>query len=110
MPFEDAPLQNGVFNLLFAYGWLAFPLFVLLWRATGGGINGLFMLLVMAQNGAPLDFDKLALIVFAIQIARYGRYRSAPAPMRFPARAPSPQPYRRVAVTAARRPLHLPEI
>ena len=111
VPFEDAPLQNGVFNLLFAYGWLAFPLLVLLWRAAGGGITGLLMLLMMAQNGAPLDFDKLALIVFAIQIARHGRYRSALTErtrlVRWP-RAPRPRHYRVPA--AGRPPLHLPEI
>ncbi len=114
VPFEDAPLQNGVFNLLFAYGWLAFPLLLLLWRAAGGGIGGLFMLLVMAQNGAPLDFDKLALIVFAIQIARHGRYRHvhavhAEATMTtVTAARPRPQPYQ--ALPAGRPPLHLPEI
>lgn len=108
VPFEDAPLQNGVFNLLFAYGWLAFPLLLLLWRAAGGGINGLFLLLVMAQNGAPLDFDKLTLIVFAIQIARHGRYRPALTETTRLVRRERPQPYR--ALAAGRPPLHLPEI
>ncbi len=77
VPFEDAPLENGVFNLLFAYGWLALPLFVLLWRAAGGGVTATFMLLVLAQNGAPLDFDKLAVVVFAVQIARHSCNRPA---------------------------------
>lgn len=109
VPFEDAPLQNGVFNLLFAYGWFSFPLLVLLWRAAGGGINGWFMLLVMAQNGAPLDFDKLAIIVFAIQVARHGRYRAAPSERTMPlVRGANPRPYR--ALAAARPPLHLPEV
>lgn len=108
VPFEDAPLQNGVFNLLFAYGWLAFPLLLLLWRAAGGGINGLFLLLVMAQNGAPLDFDKLTLIVFAIQIARHGPYRPALTETTHLVRRAPPPPYR--AVAAGRPPLHLPEI
>lgn len=108
VPFEDAPLQNGVFNLLFAYGWLAFPLLLLLWRAAGGGINGLFLLLVMAQNGAPLDFDKLTLIVFAIQIARHGRYRPALTETTVVVHRAHPQPYR--ALASGRPPLHLPEI
>jgi hypothetical protein len=80
VPFEDAPLQNGAFNLVFAYGWLAIPLFVLLWRAAGGGLTALFMLLLLAQNGAPLNFDKLTMIVFAIQIARQARYRPVRSP------------------------------
>jgi hypothetical protein len=51
------------------------PLIVLLWRTAGGGVAALFMLLMMAQNGASLDFDKLAMIIFATQIARHGPYR-----------------------------------
>ena len=74
-PFEDTPLHNGVLNLLFAYGWLGVPLIGLLWRTAGGGVAALFMLLMMAQNGASLDFDKLAMIIFATQIARHGPYR-----------------------------------
>lgn len=76
-PFEDAPFQNGVLNLLFSYGWLGLPILVLLWRAAGGGVGALFMFLLMAQNGAPLDFDKIVMIVFAIQIARQARARPA---------------------------------
>lgn len=108
VPFEDTPIHNGLLNLLFAYGWLGVPLIVLLWRAAGGGAAALFLLLTMAQNGASLDFDKLAIVVFAIQIARHGPYRpSMPltcAAVRAPgARAP-------FALQAAQSPTHIPEV
>ncbi len=68
--FEDAPFQNGVFNLLFSYGWLGLPLLWLLLRKAGGGICALFLLLLMCQNGAPFDFDKIVMAIFAIHLAR----------------------------------------
>ncbi|MGG1945036.1 hypothetical protein AB1286_09510 [Trinickia sp. NRRL B-1857] len=108
VPFQDEPFQNGVFNLVFAYGWLALPLLLLLWRASGGGVAGLFMLFVLAQNGAELNFDKLVIIVFAIQIARHGRYR-ATAPRQAPFVRESAPP-RFPAPAAARPPLPIPEI
>jgi hypothetical protein len=109
VPFEDAPLQNGAFNLVFAYGWLAFPLLALLWRAAGGGLPAMFMLLVLAQNGAPLNFDKLTMVVFAIQIARHARYRPALSPSVAvgAARAATAPAYR--ALAPARSPLHASE-
>lgn len=108
VPFEDPPLENGVFNLLFAYGWLALPLFLLLWRAAGGGVTATFMLLVLAQNGAPLDFDKLAVVVFAVQIARHSSNRPALPRMGAAVRRPSQQVW--PAITAARPPNHVPEV
>ena len=75
-PFEDGPFHNGSLNLFFAYGWLGFPLFVMLLRSTGVAICALFMVLLMAQNGAPLDFDKIVMFTLAIQIARYARASS----------------------------------
>jgi len=72
-PFEDGPFHNGSLNLFFAYGWLGFPLFVMLLRACGSGICALFLLLLMTQNGAPLDFDKIVMCTLAIQIVRQAR-------------------------------------
>jgi hypothetical protein len=108
VPFQDQPFQNGVFNFLMSYGWLALPLLWMLWRAAGGGANGLFVLFVLAQNGAELDFDKLVVIVFALQIARYRRYRAA-APQQYSSRHPSAAPVFPVP-GPARPPLPIPEI
>jgi hypothetical protein len=69
-PFEDSPFQNGLLNLLISCGWCGFPILVLLWRAAGGGICAVLAFLLMGQNGAPFDFDKIVMIIFAIQIAR----------------------------------------
>jgi hypothetical protein len=68
--FEDAPFQNGAFNVLFAFGWLGLPVLWLLLRKAGGGICALFLLLLMCQNGAPFDFDKIVMAIFAIHLAR----------------------------------------
>jgi hypothetical protein len=76
-PFEDAPFQNGLLNLLISYGLFGFLLLPLLWRAAGGGICAVFLFLLMGQNGAPLDFDKIVMIVFAIQIVRQARASGA---------------------------------
>jgi hypothetical protein len=76
-PFVDAPFQNGLLNLLFSYGWFGFGILVLLWRVAGGGSCALFVFLLMAQNGAPLDFDKIAMIVFTVQIVRHARVTRA---------------------------------
>ena len=106
--FEDTPIHNGLLNLLFAYGWLGVPLIVLLWRTAGGGVAALFMLLMMAQNGASLDFDKLAMTVFAIQIARHGPYRPAIPSTRAAARTSSARmPF---APPAAQSPRHIREV
>jgi hypothetical protein len=71
--FADAPVQNGVFNVLFAYGWLGFAVMWMLLRTAGGGIYALFLLLLFCQNGASLDFDKIVMVTFAIHIARHIR-------------------------------------
>lgn len=76
--FEDAPFHNGSLNLIFSYGWLGFPVLFLLLMATGNPICALFMLLLMSQNGAPFDFDKLFMLSFAIQIARHAQQRLRP--------------------------------
>jgi hypothetical protein len=68
--WEDAPFHNGVLNLLYAYGWIGFAVVILLFVATGSPICALFMFLVMCQNGAELDFDKMFLMTFGIHIAR----------------------------------------
>jgi hypothetical protein len=97
-PFEDAPFQNGLLNLLGSYGWFGFPILALLWRAAGGGICAVLIFVLMAQNGAPLDFDKIVIIVFAIQIARQAR-ASGTIPGRDGALAPafaSPLPINQV--------------
>ena len=73
--FEDGPFHNGSLNLFFAYGWLGFPLIVMLLRTAGGGICALFVVLLMAQNGAPLDFDKIIMFTLAIQIARHHAHK-----------------------------------
>lgn len=93
-PFEDAPLQNGLLNLLMSYGWLGIGMLALLWRSIGGGLPALFALLLMGQNGAPLDFDKIVMIVLAIQLVRQARGASHPdvsgrrhIGLRFPYRA-----------------------
>jgi hypothetical protein len=84
-PFEDGPFHNGGLNLFFAYGWLGFPLFVMLLRVTGSGICALFMVLLMAQNGAPLDFDKIVMLTLAIQIVRSTKNPARAIPARGPA-------------------------
>ncbi|GAB7522863.1 hypothetical protein [Paraburkholderia sp. 2C] len=71
--FEDAPFQNGAFNVLFAFGWLGFVVLAMFLRTTGGGICALFLLLLFCQNGAPFDFDKIVMAVFAIHVARHVR-------------------------------------
>jgi hypothetical protein len=71
--FEDAPFQNGVFNVLFSFGWLGIPVLWLALRTAGGGICALFLLLLMCQNGAPFDFDKIVMAIFAIHLARHVR-------------------------------------
>ncbi|GAB3627444.1 hypothetical protein PTE30175_02134 [Pandoraea terrae] len=75
-PFDDAPFHSGVFNLVYQYGWMSAPLMVLLWRTAGGGLSAIFLFLLMSQNGAALDFDKLFMYVFAIQVARCARDRA----------------------------------
>lgn len=72
-PFEDAPLQNGLIDLIMSYGWLGLPMLALLWRVAGGGLSALFVFLLMGQNGAPLDFDKIVMIVLAIHLVRQAR-------------------------------------
>ncbi|CAB3781802.1 hypothetical protein [Pararobbsia alpina] len=71
--FEDAPFQNGAFNTLFAFGWLGFIVLLMFVRVAGGGICALFLILMMCQNGAPFDFDKIVMVVFAIHLARHVR-------------------------------------
>ncbi|CAB3768578.1 hypothetical protein [Paraburkholderia humisilvae] len=71
--FEDAPFQNGAFNVLFAFGWLGFAVLWMLLRTAGGGICALFLLLLFCQNGAPFDFDKIVMAIFAIHLARHVR-------------------------------------
>ncbi|RKP59127.1 hypothetical protein [Pararobbsia silviterrae] len=68
--FEDVPFHNGALNLIFSYGWPGFIVLFLLLLATGSPICALFMVLLMCQNGASLDFDKLFMLTFAVQIAR----------------------------------------
>jgi hypothetical protein len=74
-PFEDAPFHNGSLSFLFAYGWLGFIILTMMLIAAGSPINALFMVLLMSQNGAPMDFDKLFMVTFAIQIARHAQAR-----------------------------------
>ncbi|HEY3599752.1 MAG TPA: hypothetical protein VGL08_19825 [Paraburkholderia sp.] len=71
--FEDAPFQNGAFNMLFALGWLGFAVLWMFLRTAGGGICALFLLLLFCQNGAPFDFDKIVMAIFAIHLARHVR-------------------------------------
>ncbi len=71
--FEDAPFQNGAFNVLFAFGWLGFAVLWMFLRTAGGGICALFLLLLFCQNGAPFDFDKIVMAIFAIHLARHVR-------------------------------------
>lgn len=81
--FEDGPFHNGSLNLFFSYGWLGFPLLAMLLRVTGSGLCALFMVLLMAQNGAPLDFDKIIMFTLAIQIARHA-HQMSPRPLASP--------------------------
>ncbi|MFC0401442.1 hypothetical protein [Paraburkholderia rhizosphaerae] len=76
--FEDAPFQNGAFNTLFAFGWLGFAVLAMFLRAAGGGICALFLMLLFCQNGAPFDFDKLVMAIFAIHVARHVRATTDP--------------------------------
>ncbi|MDQ7980946.1 hypothetical protein QYH69_27295 [Paraburkholderia sp. SARCC-3016] len=71
--FEDAPFQNGVFNMLFNYGWLGFAVIGMLLRVAGGGICALFLLLLFCQSGVTADFDKLVMVIFAVHVARQVR-------------------------------------
>jgi hypothetical protein len=76
--FEDAPFQNGVFNMLFNYGWLGFAVVAMLLRAAGGGLCALFVLLLFCQSGVTADFDKLVMVIFAIHVARHVRATTDP--------------------------------
>jgi len=71
--FEDVPFQNGVFNMLFEYGWLGFAVIGMLLRVAGGGICALFLLLLFCQSGVTADFDKLVMVIFAVHVARQVR-------------------------------------
>ncbi len=71
--FEDAPFQNGALNVMFAFGWVGIAVLWMFLRTAGGGICALFLLLLMCQNGAPFDFDKIVMAIFAIHLARHIR-------------------------------------
>lgn len=68
--FEDVPFHNGALNLIFSYGWPGFVIVALLLIATGSPICALFLVLLLCQNGASLDYDKIFMLGFGIHIAR----------------------------------------
>lgn len=84
--FEDVPFHNGALNLIFSYGWPGFVVVGLLLAATGSPICALFLLLLMCQNGASLDYDKIFMLTFGIHIARGAmqRQKEIAAAMRMP--------------------------
>lgn len=75
--FEDVPFHNGALNIIFSYGWPGFLIMALLLIATGSPICALFVVLLMCQNGASLDFDKVFMLSFGIHIARGAMQRKA---------------------------------
>lgn len=66
--FVDAPLQNGLFNLYYIYGWFAVLYLCLVKMAVRSGLVFIFYLLISMQNGAFVDFDKMIMIVFVSHV------------------------------------------
>jgi hypothetical protein len=59
---QDTPFQNGLLNLIISFGWLSPFILVPYFRGATCNLARLFLLFAIAQNGGPIEVDKLVLM------------------------------------------------